>query len=306
MEKPILYKKGVVYLVTMRHLKTFLAVAETRNMSEAAAKLYVSQPTVSQTISELEKLYKVKLFERYPKELFLTPAGELLRAHAACVADSFDQLSELMQGAALRPALRVGGTLTVGSTVLCPILDELRAALPDIDLSVQVDNTRIMEQKLLQNELDAAIVEGSIRREEIVARPIIRDRLILVCAASHPFAGRTEVEAEELAGESFLLREQGSGTRALFEDFMTGRRLPQNLKWACNSTTAIKQAAIRGYGLAVLSERLVREELERFELCRVNVHDCAWDRAFHLCYHRNKVPTSALRRFIEIAAAYGG
>ena len=155
-----------MYLVTMRHLKTFLAVAETRNMSEAAARLYVSQPTVSQTISELEKLYKVKLFERYPKELFLTPAGELLRAHAACVADSFDQLSELMQGAALRPALRVGGTLTVGSTVLCPILDELRAALPEstpvrVEPSVSADAGVIgAAATVFERSLDALLGSG--------------------------------------------------------------------------------------------------------------------------------------------------
>ena len=207
-------------MITIRHLKIFLTVAETRNMSEAAARLYVSQPTVSQTIGELEKMYKARLFERYPKELFLTEAGRTLRAQALLAVEAFDRLDEVMKGEGERPSLRIGATLTVGSTVLCPILDELRSVRPNVDLSVQVDNTRTIESKLLQNELDAAIVEGIIHREEILSSPIISDCLILVCSPDHPFAARKSVEPEELAAQPFVLREQGSGTRALFASFM--------------------------------------------------------------------------------------
>lgn len=291
-------------MVTIRHLKIFLAVAETRNMSAAAAALYISQPTVSQTISELERVYQVKLFERYPRELFLTSAGELLRAHAAEAVASFDALDTLMRGTAPRPTLRVGATLTVGSTVLCPILDALRAALPEIDLSVYVDNTAVIEERLLQNELDAAVVEGVIHRDEIAVSPIIRDCLILVCSRAHPFADRESVEPEELSRESFLLREQGSGTRALFERYMVERHLPLTVKWECHSSTAIKEAVKHNYGLAVLSARLVGEELARGELKVVNVAGCAWKRFFHLCRHRDKTPTEALRQFIHIAESY--
>ena len=218
--------------------------------------------------------------------------------------EAFDRLDEVMKGEGERPALRVGATLTVGSTVLCPILDELRSVRPNVDLSVQVDNTRTIEGKLLQNELDAAIVEGIIHREEILSSPIISDCLILVCAPDHPFAARKAVEPEELAGQPFILREQGSGTRALFESFMARRRLPLNIRWECSSATAIKQAVMRGYGLAVLSARLVSGELARGELRRVNVEGCVWQRSFLLCYHRNKVISDTLRRFLDIAASY--
>ena len=291
-------------LITIRHLKIFLTVAETRNMSEAAARLYVSQPTVSQTIGELEKMYKARLFERYPKELFLTEAGRTLRAQALLAVEAFDRLDEVMKGEGERPSLRIGATLTVGSTVLCSILDELRSVRPNVDLSVRVDNTRTIETLLLQNELDAAIVEGIIRREEILSSPIISDCLILVCAPDHPFAARKSVEAEELAGQPFILREQGSGTRALFESFMARRRLPLSAKWECSSATAIKQAVMRGYGLSVLSARLVSGELSRGELCRVNVEGCVWQRSFLLCCHRNKVISDTLRRFLDIAASF--
>lgn len=291
-------------MITIRHLKIFLTVAETRNMSEAAARLYVSQPTVSQTIGELEKMYKARLFERYPKELFLTEAGRTLRAQALLAVEAFDRLDEVMKGEGERPSLRIGATLTVGSTVLCPILDELRSIRPNVDLSVQVDNTRTIESKLLQNELDAAIVEGIIHREEILSSPIISDCLILVCSPGHPFAARKSVEPEELAGQPFVLREQGSGTRALFESFMARRRLPLNISWECSSTATIKQAVMRGYGLSVLSARLVSGELSRGELKRVNVEGCAWQRSFLLCYHRNKVISDTLRRFLDISASY--
>lgn len=291
-------------MITIRHLKTFLAVAETRNMSEAAARLYISQPTVSQTIGELERLYKVRLFERSPKELLLTDAGRALREQARRIIDDLDRLDAVMQNEGTRPALRLGATLTVGSTVLCPILDELRAARPDADLSVRVDNTRTIEQLLLQNELDAAIVEGDIRREELVADPIISDCLILVCGRDHPFAHRVSVDAAELSGEPFLLREEGSGTRALFENFMRARQLPLTVKWECGSSTSIKQGVIHGFGLAVLSARLVSQELSRGELRIVKVEGCAWQRSFLLCYRRGKAENDLLRRFIDLSSAY--
>ena len=195
-------------------------------MSEAAARLYVSQPTVSQTIGELEKMYKARLFERYPKELFLTEAGRTLRAQALLAVEAFDRLDEVMKGEGERPALRVGATLTVGSTVLCPILDELRSVRPNVDLSVQVDNTRTIEGKLLQNELDAAIVEGIIHREEILSSPIISDCLILVCAPDHPFAARKAVEPESWPDSPLSSGSRAAAPAPSSRSFMARRRLP--------------------------------------------------------------------------------
>ena len=292
-------------MLTMRHLKIFLAVAEKRSMSEAAAKLYLSQPTVSQAIGEVERLYGVRLFERYPKGLRLTAAGEMLRSRAEEAVASFDGLDALMRGAAPRPALRVGATLTVGSTVLCPILDGLRAALPDIDLSVFVDNTAAIEARLLRNDLDAALVEGRVRSGELAAEAVMDDRLILVCAPEHPFARRASVPPEELSGQPFLLRERGSGTRALLEADLSARHISVDVKWECHSSTAIKEAVKRNYGLGVLSARLVGPELASGELREVPVAGCAWTRFFLLCVHRDKAVTPALETFARLARSHG-
>lgn len=292
------------FLISIRHLKTFIAVAETKKMKEAAEKLYISQPTVSQTISELEQYYNVKLFERYPKELYITKAGTDLLSCASQIVKAFDDLDEIMKNTGKNYPLRIGATLTVGSSILCQILDEVRRALPNIDVSVHVDNTKTIEQKLLRNELDAAIVEGIIDRKEILTTPIIKDCLVLICAKEHPFAQRNSVPLEELGKEAFILREDGSGTREMFVNFMYSHQIPLKIKWEVNSSSAIKQAVMQNFGLAVISARLVREELEREELCIVQVKDCLWKRFFYLCYHRNKAITEQLSCFNKIAASY--
>lgn len=291
-------------MVTLRHLKIFVAVADTKKMSEAAEKLYISQPTVSQTILELEKFYQIKLFERYPKELRITKAGCVFLEYANHIIKSFDDLNEVMIETHSYPSLRVGGTLTVGNCILCQILDEVKEVNPAMDLMIHINNTKIIETKLLQNELDVAIVEGNICREEIIKYPIIKDCLVLICSKNHAFAKRDFVPKEELAKESFILREKGSGTRELFENFMHINQIPLTVQWECNSFSAIKQAVIHNYGLAVLSARLIREELEKGELHIVPVKDCKWKRFFYLCYHKNKAITKQMQCFHDIAASY--
>lgn len=291
-------------MITIRHLKIFIAVAETKKMSIAAEHLYISQPTVSQTISELEQYYNTKLFERYPKELYITNAGSVLLEYANHVVKSFDNLNETMLKSEYNNTLRIGGTLTVGNCILCQILDELKLVNPKIDVSVQIDNTKTIENMLLQNELDVAIVEGNITKKEIITKPIIKDCLVLICSKNHAFAKESFVSKELLSQENFILREKGSGTRELFENFMFVNQLSLNIKWESSSSSAIKQAVMHNYGLSVISARLIRKELENNDLCIVHIKDCMWKRFFYLCYHRNKTITKQIENFNKIASSY--
>ncbi len=157
---------------TLKQLKTFIAVVEYKKMSEAAKRLYISQPTVSQIISDLETEYQTKLFERFPKELRITPAGLLLLDSAREIVASHEHLEQSMKHAnSLRP-LRIGATLTIGNTMMGTLAETLRQQCPDIDVTVFVDNTKIIEHRMIHNELDIALVEGIIVRQEILTEPV--------------------------------------------------------------------------------------------------------------------------------------
>ena len=108
--------------MTIRHLRIFIAVAETGKMGLAAKQLYIAQPTVSQVISDMEKSYGVKLFERLSKKLYITPQGDRLVAYARHIVSLFDEMERSMRNSSAQVLLRVGATITVGACVLSPII----------------------------------------------------------------------------------------------------------------------------------------------------------------------------------------
>lgn len=129
--------------MTIRHLKIFLAVAETGKMSEAAARLYISQPTVSQAIRELEDHYGTRLFERLSKKLYITPAGKELYGGALKAVREFDQLEQNMKEGSLREVLRLGASITVGTCLIPALLKDFEGAMPQVEKPLSMSPTLI-------------------------------------------------------------------------------------------------------------------------------------------------------------------
>lgn len=288
-------------MATLKQLKTFLAVAEYRKMSEAARHLYISQPTVSQVIADLEEEYRAQLFERFSKELHITAAGELLLDHAREIVAIHERLEQSMKNINSRRPLRIGATLTIGNTMMGSLVEKLQTAHPDIDVTVFVDNTRIIEHRLIHNELDIALVEGIITRSEIITQPVIQDSLCLICGDRHPFASRRSVSIGELRNQDFIMREKGSGTRAIFENIMLTHHIPFLIKWECSSGTAIIDAVRHNHGLGVLSARCIPSYVENGEIFSVPVDEVSMERYFYVCQNQNHPLTSQMQHFIEIA-----
>lgn len=290
--------------MTIRHLKVFIAVAETGTMSAAAEKLYLSQPSVSQAIRELESHYQVLLFERLSKKLFITEAGKRLYSYAKPVAAQFDLIEENMTQEARLQRLRVGATVTVGSSLLPYFIRDLKAACPDTVLYSYVNNTRIIEKKLLDMELDVAVVEGRIRHPDLVSIPLVHDMLVLACSRRHPFAGRASLPVQELEGLDFVMRESGSGTRELFEDFLSRHRLSIQTAFEESSPDAIRNVIKINNCLGVVSIRLLEEDIRRKEIYVFTSPHQEWNRLFSFVYHKDKYLSSPLLKLQEIVTGY--
>lgn len=121
--------------MTIRHLRIFIEVVKESSMRAAAAKLYISQPTVSQAIRELEEHYGVLLFERLKRRLYITDAGKKLFAYAKRVLKEFDELEEKMLGLGRREKIRIGSTITVGESILSDLINELTKKEPNIEIT---------------------------------------------------------------------------------------------------------------------------------------------------------------------------
>ena len=293
--------------MTIRHLKIFIAVAEAGTMSQAAKNLYIAQPTVSQVIGEMEDTYQIRLFERLSKKLYITNAGEQLLQYARHAVALFEEMERSLRNAADSVVLRAGATLTVGSCVLAGIIRRFEEGHPAVRTQVVVDNTHVIEEMLLSSSLDLALVEGQVSSPELQVIPVIRDELVLICGAGHPYAVRDSVSAAELEKQDFILRGKGSGTRALFEDSMRSRGISITPKWTCYSSDAILSAVGENQGLGVISRMLVEQKARDGVLRILPIRDAEFHRFFSLVYHRDKFLSEPLRLLIRaILESSGG
>lgn len=290
--------------MTIRHLKIFIAVCDYGKMSTAAEKLFMTQPSVSQAIAEIEQQYGVRVFERLSKKLYLTEAGERLLKYARHIVSSFEEMEESILKTSSNISLKIGATITVGTCVLNNILNDFKMQNPNAMTQIYVENTNVIEEMILKSTLDIGVVEGIIKSRDIITIPIVPDELILVSPLSHEFSSVEEISAEKLNNQDFILREEGSGTRELFEKKIEGMGITINKKWICNNSEAIKNAVMSGQGLTVISQMLVRKEIEDNKLHAVKIKDIKLTRNFYLAYHKNKYMSDNLNNFIITCKNY--
>jgi DNA-binding transcriptional LysR family regulator len=281
------------------HLKIFLVVHEYRNMTHAARALYLSQPAVSQVISELEEYYHVRLFERMNRRLFPTPAGDQLAVRAREILMLLDQtqqeLSDLSQGS----SLRIGVSLTIGTHILPELLSNFRQRMPGVEVFSLVDNTHAVEQLLLENRIDLGLVEGSAQSPDVVERPIREDQLVIVAAPAHPLSRKKRVTLADLENGRFIIREEGSGTRATFESAMQAAGVTWQIAGVYNNIDAIKQAAQSNVGLAIVPRISIQKELRQGRVRLVKVQGLSLSRKFSFVFHRQKQITQIMQTLMD-------
>ncbi|HBF4080412.1 LysR family transcriptional regulator [Clostridioides difficile] len=291
--------------MTIRSLEIFVKVAECGKMSEVARNMYITQSSVSQAISEIEKEYGVKLFDRISKKLYLTEAGKKLLGYGRHLLAVNEEMNDCMKHCAKNIRIRVGATVTVGTCVISPIMLELYKVNPFIEPEVFVEDTRLIAKKLLNSELDIAIVEGKIKHPDIVTKSIINDNLVLICSHKHEFYKRDSIKVSELSNQPLIMRELGSGTRAQLEKQLRELKIPMNIRWSCYNSEAILRAVVDNFGIAVISELLIEDYLKKHLLWACDIEGINLHRTFDIAYHRSKFFTENISAFFDISVEYG-
>ena len=199
--------------------ETFMTVCEVMNYREAAQRLHITQPAVTQHIQYLEKEYGCRLFSYENRHLTKTPEAVLLEDHIRAIRQRETFLREKLKNSGIRE-LKVGATKTIGDYV---ILDHIHRFLaqPDTALTLIADNTEHLLSLLEQNRLDFAIVEGYFDKKRFDSQLYRKEPFVGICRKGHPFADR-EVSIEELLSETIIHREEGSGTRAILDEKLHG------------------------------------------------------------------------------------
>ncbi|KAA0583207.1 LysR family transcriptional regulator [Azospirillum sp. B21] len=291
--------------MTLEQLRIFATVAEMLHFTRAAEVLHLSQPAVSAAIAALEAEHGLRLFDRIGRRVELTAAGQLLhgqaRAILAKVEEAGTMLAEL--SGLSRGSLRLAASQTVGNHWLPPRLLRFAEAYPGIRVDLSIGNTEQVAEAVRDGRAELGIAEGAVADPALVSEPIEGDRLRLVVGGSHPWAALGRVDREALAAGRWILREPGSGTRALFEVAMRGAGVePAGLDVAMTlpGGGVIRAALLAGIGASVLSDLIVAEDLAAGRIVALEGLDLP-ARPFHLLRHRDRYRSIAERAFVRVA-----
>lgn len=291
--------------MTLRHIKIFLAVYQCGcNTTRAAQALHMTQPAVSLAIRELESYYGVALFERIGRRLSITQTGLNFHTYASHIAALFDEMEAGLRNWDHFGVLRVGASITVGAQFLPSYVKIFRALYPEADIQVKVAPTLHLEDDILNNHLDLALVEGIPHSPALVSQEYMEDHLIIICPPNGPFHQGQILTQEQFRQQKFLLRERGSGTREEFEHVIEAAGFTVNPLWEAMSTTALVNGVINGLGIAVLPYRMVVGPLECGLVRSVTVEGLDFSRRFRILYHKNKFITPLARQFMEFVQTY--
>lgn len=290
--------------MTLRHLTVFLTVCDEGNMTAAADKLHIAQPSVSQTIAELEKNYQVRLFERLGRKLFLTLAGRKLLTYARHIVNLSKEAEAAMQEIHQHGSLRIGASVTIGTCILSNLIVAFRQSNAGVKVLSSVNNTRIIEEMLLADQLDLGLVEGRVHSNELLCIPFMDDELAVVSAAAHPLARKRQVSSWDLEGVEFIVREEGSGTRELFESVMHSSGIAWQVYGVYNNAETIKAGVAAGLGITVMSKLAVQNEVNHHQLAIIPVKGLDFKRQFCMTYHKNKYITPVMEQFMALCRRF--
>lgn len=282
--------------ITLRQLEIFSAIYQEGSITRAAVRIGLSQAATSQALAELENQLQRRLFDRNGRRIVTNAAGrELLPA----AIEVLDRVRDIEAGAGHQPLnIKLSASLTVGNYMLPSLIARFSRRQKDARFHLAVGNTDYVVASLRQFESDAGWVEGFTRHPDLEAFPWREDHLAIVAAPGHPLAGR-RATAAALADQRWVLREEGSGTRAVFEDAIEGRVRLLHIPLELAGIGAIKRAVMSGAGLGCISRSAVDLELRAGHLRLVHAPWLNLRRQITLLIHRRKYIDQGLRRFLR-------
>lgn len=286
--------------MTLRHLKIFVAVCQTGSVTAAGEKLYIAQPSISLAISELENYYGIKLFDRISKRLYITEGGKNFLQYANHILKLFDEMETEVKNFDTHGIIRVGASITIGTYLLPQYIKSFKEIYPEMEVQAVINNSDTIEQSVLNNNIDIALIEGQIHSPYIKSQQFKKDKLVLICGLNHQLSNYDELHINDIKNESFLLREKGSAGRELCDNIFAANGIDLNITWESSSTQAIIKAVSLGLGLSVLPHLLVKESIARNEVKIINLKNISFDRHFSIIYHKNKFLTKSAKTFIDI------
>ena len=190
-------------------------------MTKVAKSMYISQPSISQAIAELESDLDVKLFDRIGKRLYLTHEGEVYFEYSRRILNLYEEANSTIRSSkeGQKGKIVIGASTTIGIYILPELIKEFNELHKNIEISLIIENTQLIEELIMENKVDIALVEGYVKSDELEVFDIGKDELIFIANPNNPIFSKDKITLKDLEDEKFIMREPGSGTREIIENY---------------------------------------------------------------------------------------
>lgn len=286
----------------LRQLRTFVAVAELRHFARAASLCNLSQPAVSHQIALLEEEVGARLLNRAARRVSLTVAGEVFLEEARRILGAVDRAHERMQEVARGAVgrIRLGATATPGLYLLPPLLARYRSEHESYDLRLEIAPMHDIAERVARNDLDMAIVAGTLPSAELQVRSLSQDELVVIAPPGSPLTRARAVKPGQLESETWLVREEGSDTRRQLASWWHRHRIAPSRTMTFDSPDAVKRAVMGGLGVAMVSRLTVVEDLAGRRVAAVPVKATLPSREILVIDHPQKHHGAACRAMLQL------
>ena len=288
-----------------RRLQVFYTVAKQLSFTKAAEQLFMTQPAVTFQVKQLEEHFDARLFDRSHGKIMLTPTGHMVLDYAERIlslSEELDKRVSEMTGAISGPLL-LGASTTIAEFILPRVLGEFKARHPQVQTHMTVANSETIENHIADHTIDLGLIESPSRLPSLHTEVCCDDELVMICAPDHKRAGLAAVTPQQLAGEPYISRESGSGTRQFADNyFRQSGMAPEdlNIVMELGSPEAIKGVVETGIGVAIMSRVTVAKELKLGSLAAIPLAP-RLIRTLSLVYPREKFRSRLVSTFVDFA-----
>jgi DNA-binding transcriptional LysR family regulator len=293
-------------MIGFTQLRAFDAVTRAGTFTGAAERLAVTPAAVSLQISQLERQYGIRLFERIGRRVRLTPTGELLRSYAQRIFSLAEDADRALQGSQgfTSSRLRLAATPTTAGYYVGGLWSAIHRRYPGLRLELSVQNSELVKQRLLALEDDLGMLGGDSDHPDLVFHAFAQDHLVVIVAPGHPWARRRSVDLKSLARQPLILREPGSATRELLERRLRTAGIEPTISVEIASTEAIKRAVEAGTGVGVLLAACVYRDVKGGHLRALRLRPGSFGLKLYLAHHRERRDSPLLQAVLQAVSRH--
>jgi len=281
--------------LTLRQMQIFLNVVKSGHLTNVAKEMHLSQSAISMSIKELENILGRPVFDRINKKLVLNEVGRAFHKEIDPIFKKFSDIEYEFKNSENKGMIRVGASTTIVDYLMPSIICSYMSAYPDVKITLKEGNTKEIAEMIEEGSIDVGFVEGFVSGSNIIKETIGVDELLVVTADKNL---AKSCFIDELAEKRWVLREEGSGTREVFLNYIKEKVDNLNVFFELGHTESIKSILMNRECLTCISKISVENEINEGKLYKVDVKNFECKRDFLMIYHKDKYHSTLFEKFL--------